>query len=93
MDKMAGLDIGLSSHDQMDFLNGQNNLFYGPKTRNTKGQEGPIVRTRVANQNTGFASPCLLAQPAVAYSSLVQITGPQHNRFLGVTHHSGKSVA
>ena len=56
----------LSSHDQKDFLNGQNNLFCGPQTGNTNGQEGPILRTRVANQNRGFASPCLLAEPAVA---------------------------
>ena len=76
----------------MVFLNGQNNLFCGPQTGNTKEQEGPILRTRVANQNGGFAAPCLLAEPAVAQSSHVQITGPQHNQFLGVTHHRERAL-
>ena len=28
-------------------------------------QDGPIMPARVANQNTGFASSCLLAEPAM----------------------------
>ena len=37
--------------------------FAGTKQAFPSGQDRPILRSRVANQNTGFASPCPLEKP------------------------------
>ena len=40
-------------------------LFAGPKRAISSEQDRPILPTRVANQNTEFASSCALAEPAI----------------------------
>ena len=39
--------------------------FAGPTRAIPSGQDRPILPARVANQNTGFASSCPLAEPAI----------------------------
>ena len=59
----------ISSHlDQTSLVNkdGQKNFaFAGPTRGIPSGQDRPILPARVANQNTGFASSCPLAEPAI----------------------------
>ena len=43
----------------------ENFAFSGTKRAIPSGQDRPIVPARVANQNTGTASPCPLAEPAI----------------------------
>ena len=42
----------------------KNFAFAGTKQEIPSGQDRPILPARVANQNTGFASSCPLAEPA-----------------------------
>ena len=43
----------------------KNCAFAGTKQGIASGQDRPILPARVANQNTGFASSCPLAEPAI----------------------------
>ena len=41
------------------------NAFAGTKWEIPSGQDRPILSAQVANQNTGFALSCQLAEPAI----------------------------
>ena len=43
----------------------KNFAFAGTKWKIPSGQDRPILPARVGNQNTGFASSCPLADPAI----------------------------
>ena len=43
----------------------KNFAFAGTKRAIPSGQDRPILPVRIANQNTGFASSCLLVKPAI----------------------------
>ena len=55
----------------MDLQNSQKKKFFSQDQRRMDLQDGPILPAPIANQNTGFASPCPVADSAIYMYNLV----------------------